>query len=239
MAAARITVEERMAKRSSEAAGKPPVGKREVPYHHGALRQALLDAAESLLEESGLEGFTLRECARRAGVSHGAPAHHFGDVRGLLTAFTTQSFEQMATLTARYVAAAQPGAYERLVAGGVAYLDYALAHRARFQLMFRSDRLDVTDRAFQQAAWPVIAELQDALAAVLEASGTPKSALPRVTALAWSTVHGFATLMLDNQLFAGRVGDADAARRMFIDLMRGSREVYERGAPTAAVATDG
>jgi AcrR family transcriptional regulator len=232
------TVEGWMAKRSSETTGASPVGKREVPYHHGALRQALLDAAESLLEESGLEGFTLRECARRAGVSHGAPAHHFGDVRGLLTAFTAQSFEQMAALTARYVAAAQPGAYERLVAGGVAYLDYALAHRARFQLMFRSDRLDVTDRAFQVAASPVIIELQDAMAAVLEASGTSKSALPRVTALAWSTVHGFANLMLDNQLFADRVGNAEAARRMFIDLMRASREVYERGAPPA-VPTDG
>jgi len=223
-----------MAKREKEIAGAPMAAKREVPYHHGALRQALLDAAEALLEESGLEGFTLRECARRAGVSHGAPAHHFGDVRGLLTAFTTQSFEQMAALTSRYVAAAQPGAYERLVAGGVAYLDYALAHRARFQLMFRSDRLDVTDRAFQAAASPVIAELQDALAAVLEASGAPRSSLPRVTALAWSTVHGFATLMLDNQLFAGRVGDAEAARRMFIDLMRASRDVYECGAPSAA-----
>lgn len=222
-----------MAKRGKEAGGTEVVAKREVPYHHGALRQALLDAAESLLEESGLEGFTLRECARRAGVSHGAPAHHFGDVRGLLTAFTAQSFEQMAALTVRYVAAAQPGAYERLVAGGVAYLDYALAHRARFQLMFRSDRLDVTDQAFQAAAGPVIAELQDALAAVLEASGTAKSALPRVTALAWSTVHGFATLMLDNQLFAGRVGDAEAARGLFIDLMRASRDVYERGAPSA------
>lgn len=220
-----------MAKRGREVEDNPGVAKREVPYHHGALRQALLDAAESLLDESGLEGFTLRECARRAGVSHGAPAHHFGDVRGLLTAFTAQSFGQMAALTARYVAAAQPGAYERFVAGGVAYLDYALTHRARFQLMFRSDRLDVTDRALQQAAWPVLSELQDALAAVLEASGAPASALPRVTALAWSTVHGFATLMLDNQLFAGRVGDADAARRMFIDLMWAGRDVYERGAP--------
>lgn len=71
----------------------------EAPYHHGALRDALLAAAESVLNESGLEGFTLRECARRAGVSHGAPAHHFGDARGLLSAFAAQSFDQLEALT--------------------------------------------------------------------------------------------------------------------------------------------
>ena len=53
-------------------------------YHHGDLREALLEAAESVLLEQGVEGLTLRECARRAGVSHGAPAHHFGDARGLV-----------------------------------------------------------------------------------------------------------------------------------------------------------
>lgn len=208
---------------------KRAIRRREVPYHHGALRQALLDATESLLEEAGLEGFTLRECARRAGVSHGAPAHHFGDVRGLLTAFTAQSFEQLAALTARYVEAAQPGAYERFVAGGVAYLDYALAHRARFQLMFRSDRLDTSDPVLANAALPVLAELQGAVAAVLKASGADASSQQRLAALAWSTVHGFATLMLDNQLFASRAGDAEAARQLFIDLMRASRGVYENG----------
>ena len=97
---------------------KPEVRKGDAPYHHGALRTALLDATESLLDESGLEGFTLRECARRAGVSHGAPAHHFGDLRGLLTAFAAQSFDQLEVLTRAYMDAAQPGAYERLVANG-------------------------------------------------------------------------------------------------------------------------
>ena len=54
-------------------------------YHHGDLKEALLAAAESVLDDHGLQGFTLRECARRAGVSHAAPKHHFGDVRGVLT----------------------------------------------------------------------------------------------------------------------------------------------------------
>src|SRR5687768_2929710 len=65
-------------------------------YHHGALREALISAAAALIEQKGLEGFSLRETARRAGVSPSAPAHHFGDARGLLTAIATQGFEALA-----------------------------------------------------------------------------------------------------------------------------------------------
>src|SRR5689334_18307265 len=65
-------------------------------YHHGALRESLIATAEALLEERGVEGFTLRECARRAGVSPAAPAHHFGNVGGLLTAIATLGFAGLA-----------------------------------------------------------------------------------------------------------------------------------------------
>src|SRR5687768_10873441 len=64
-------------------------------YHHGALRSALLSAAEALLEERGIDRFSLRETARRAGVSPAAPAHHFGDARGLLTAIATEGFQSL------------------------------------------------------------------------------------------------------------------------------------------------
>lgn len=88
--------------RSGVTARKPSGQKkargRTSSYHHGALREALLKAAEAVLLEHGVEGFTLRECARRAQVSHGAPAHHFGDVRGLLSEFTAVSFEQLDAL---------------------------------------------------------------------------------------------------------------------------------------------
>src|SRR3982751_372137 len=57
----------------------------ETPYHHGALRDALLEAAERVLERDGLPGLTLRAVAREAGVSHAAPTHHFGDLTGLLS----------------------------------------------------------------------------------------------------------------------------------------------------------
>ena len=72
-----------------------------MAYHHGDLREALITAGRSLLEEKGLTGFTLRECARRAEVSHAAPAHHFKSVDDLLAEIATQGFAQLAeTMTA-------------------------------------------------------------------------------------------------------------------------------------------
>ncbi|MFO1318445.1 MAG: TetR/AcrR family transcriptional regulator [Burkholderiales bacterium] len=204
----------------------------EAPYHHGALRDALLAAAESLLSDVGLEGFTLRECARRAGVSHGAPAHHFGDVRGLLTAFAAQSFDQLEALTRAYMDAARPGAYERLVANGLAYLDYALAHPARFRLMFRSERLDDRSEALQQSATGVLRHFESCMRGVLDAAGRPESDLTACTTLAWTLVHGLATLMLDNRMFARQVGEREQAQNRFIEMMQMTRSVFEGKLPT-------
>src|SRR5215510_2275101 len=68
--------------------------KAETPYHHGALREALLKAAESVLERDGLAGLTLRAVAREAGVSHAAPTHHFGDLTGLVSELAAIGFRQ-------------------------------------------------------------------------------------------------------------------------------------------------
>jgi len=168
-------------------------------YHHGSLREALLAAAQSLLLERGVESFTLRECARRAGVSHAAPAHHFGDARGLLTAFATVGFERMADLMQRHVDSAGPGPEARLCAVGQAYIDFALAHRAHFQLMFASGRLDSANPALQGASVRSFDALQQALLAVMQARGLPLDTLPQRLLLAWSAVHGYATLLSEGQ----------------------------------------
>ena len=190
------------------------------PYHHGDLRQAMLQAAAEVLEELGLERFTLRECARRAGVSHGAPAHHFGDVRGLLTALVAQGFEQLLSWMDEHEAVALRDAFSQLAANGSAYLAFALAHRALFQLMFRSDRVDWQDAALAQAGERAHARLKAHIAAV---SNAPKLLDARV-AFAWSMVHGLATLTLENQLFAGdakgRSASALALWDLFVQLMK-------------------
>ncbi|MFY9511162.1 MAG: TetR family transcriptional regulator, partial [Rubrivivax sp.] len=91
-------------------------------------------SSAAILREQGLEAFTLREAARRAGVSHAAPAHHFGDARGLLSACAAAGFERLADQMLQYAAAAAPDAQARLSASGQAYIDFALQQRALFQL---------------------------------------------------------------------------------------------------------
>jgi AcrR family transcriptional regulator len=194
-------------------------------YHHGNLREALLNAAESLLLEQGADAFTLRECARRAGVSHAAPAHHFGDARGLLTAFATVGFERMAALMQRYRDAAPEQPSHRLVAVGRAYIDFAIAHRAHFQLMFATDRLDAADPALQQAAQRTGDMLRSAMAEVMAERQLPEHTLPPRLLLAWSAVHGYATLVIEGQcltlfgLDAARPRKASAAGAAMLALL--------------------
>lgn len=168
-------------------------------YHHGALREALLAATEALLLESGVDAFTLRACARRAGVSHAAPAHHFGDVRGLLTAFATVGLDRLADQMEAYLLAAPAQPMDRLVAVGQAYIDFALAHRAHFQLMFGSDRLDSGSAELARAGQRSSEPLRRALAEVMAAHRLPPDSLPGRMLLAWSAVHGYATLVLEGR----------------------------------------
>src|ERR1700722_12569614 len=95
------------------------------PYHHGSLRPALLRAVEELIAEKGIEGLSLRECARRAGASWSAPAHHFGDKTGMLTAFAVAGFTQLKEhMETRRDACADQA--DRAVAVGEGYLEFAL-----------------------------------------------------------------------------------------------------------------
>lgn len=201
-------------------------------YHHGDLRHALLSATEALLGESGVEAFTLREVARRAGVSHGAPAHHFGDITGLLSAYTAQSFEALDRDMAERRARASADPFEQLVATGLAYVEFALGHRARFQLMFRSDRLDHGNAALQNAARRAYGHLSSCMAAlhgrtVEPAAPDAAAQLAEKTALAWSLVHGFATLTIDNAMFASQFnGRRDRALGMIDAMLRASRTAF-------------
>ena len=112
-------------------------------YHHGDLRRALLAAVDEIVQELGVEGLSLRECARRAGVSHGAPAHHFGDKRGMLTEYATDGFEKLlGSIAVEYDKVDPEDTKGKLKAVGKGYVAFALAHRAQFKVMFRSELLD-------------------------------------------------------------------------------------------------
>src|SRR6266581_840610 len=109
------------------------------PYHHGYLRRALLDAALHVLTEQGLAGLTLRAVARRAGVSEAAPYHHFASKAALVEALVVETLQQLAQALQEAVQASTGTPLDRLVATGVAYVRFALDHRASFQILYRPE----------------------------------------------------------------------------------------------------
>ena len=129
------------------------------PYHHGALRTALLEAAETVLERDGITALTLRAAARQAGVSHAAPTHHFGDLTGLLTELAAQGFTRFRKHMKETVESCDQEPKARLVALGHSYVGFARAYPGLFQLMFRSERLDWTSPTLYTAGTSAFAML--------------------------------------------------------------------------------
>jgi AcrR family transcriptional regulator len=169
------------------------------PYHHGDLPRALLEAAVEAIAEVGPAAVSLRDLARRAGVSHAAPAHHFGDKAGLLTAVAADGFRQLAaTLRETYEAS---GSFLEV---GVAYVRFAVNHRAHFEVMFRPELYRTDD--------PELVRARDAARVLLyppatEAHNSPYDGCDvRAGVAAWSLVHGLATLWL-NQNLPPELGD--------------------------------
>ena len=186
------------------------VGKR-GGYHHGDLRQAMIDAAEAVLAEKGVGGFTLRECARRAGVSPAAPAHHFGNLVGLLTAIATLGFDDLSLEMESAVAKARASGSDRLAAICEAYLAVALARPGRFRVAFGRLGLKNNDEELRRAAIRafgiLVRETKLALGHAVDAdvltrlpsSYTGDEDIAEIL-FVWSVTHGFSTMLIDGQL---------------------------------------
>ena len=169
-------------------------------YHHGALHDALIRAADEILTEKGIEGFSLREAARRAQVSPAAPAHHFGSAAGLLTEVAIAGFDQLSKdLREAGQAEGSPG--QRLRAQGKAYVSFALAYPGRFHLMFRHELVLSQTERLTTAAKACMSELETSIVAYLTARKEPiNTETVRARLLgAWSAVHGFSHLALDGK----------------------------------------
>jgi AcrR family transcriptional regulator len=174
-------------------------------YHHGDLRTALLAAAERELVANGVEGFTLRGCARRAGVSHAAPAHHFRDVRALLTEMATIGFERLSASMAVHAGGSPPGSADHVVTIAKGYVAFATDNPHLFRLIFRTGLLDIDEpryRAAGAAAFGFPVRAIGALGGSDDPMAEPGLAA-RVIAI-WSIVHGFSELMLAGQLDRAR-----------------------------------
>jgi AcrR family transcriptional regulator len=161
------------------------------PYHHGDLRAALLAAAEAELAERGTEGFSLRSVAKRAGVSHAAPAHHFGDVKGLLTALAAEGYRRFqATLDAHEAGATDD--QDRAVRAGLGYIDFATSRPFLFKLIFSAEKPDFLNAELRETAEVAYRHLVGLV--------QPLGGGPADVAALWAMSHGLADLAWGGRL---------------------------------------
>jgi AcrR family transcriptional regulator len=171
------------------------------PYHHGDLRPALLRAAVEAIGQAGPAAMSLREVARRAGVSHAAASYHFGDKAGLLTAVAAQGY-RMLTEELRSTRESGLGFLEV----GVAYVRFAVSHRAHFEVMYRPELYRRDDAE--------VAEARAASGVLLYGTASPDAGQLAAGAAAWSLVHGLATLWLNGNLPQQLGNDPEEITRM-------------------------
>ena len=169
-------------------------------YHHGNLRAALLAVAETILEREGIQALTLRAAARAVGVSHAAPAKHFGDLTGLLSELAAVGFTRFGAELAGAVDAAGDDPRARMRAMGRAYVTFARTYPGLFVLMFRGERLDATRPALREAIGAARQALRAAALARAPVRPLPPLQMAAQAAALWSLVHGFAMLLLDGRL---------------------------------------
>ncbi len=164
----------------------------ERPYHHGDLPNTLRRAAADLVAERGAAGFSLREVARRVGVSHAAPAHHYGDSSGLLTAVAVEAFQHLHAAT-HAAAQSDTDPIERLARIERAYVEVSRSSPGHCAVVFRHDLVDADDPEYR--AWGDKAH--GVLVTVLEAirdEHNPELDVDTAAALCWSSMQGLVQL---------------------------------------------
>jgi AcrR family transcriptional regulator len=164
-------------------------------YHHGHLAESLLDAADQIASQFGIEAVTLRGCAKRVGVSPASAFRHYVDKRALLTAFATRALNQLADVMATASQQAQTQGTDALHAVGMAYVGFALTKPAFFRAMWREETIYSRDPDYLAAAERLAGYLKGGFANTL-ADEDPSDFSPQEL-LAWSSVHGLASLFVD------------------------------------------
>ncbi|WP_404784890.1 TetR/AcrR family transcriptional regulator [Altericista sp. CCNU0014] len=170
-------------------------------YHHGDLRQSLIDAAIALIGEEGIGDLSLRQVARQVGVSHNAPYRHFEDKEALLAAVAEQGFQSLRVVMEAARQGLPPNSPQGLEAIGVAYVQFALRHPAYYRLMFGEYRCNFSKySALAEAARRSFMVLVNAIEEG-QRTGIFRAADPvDMARVAWSLVHGQSMLALDDKL---------------------------------------
>ncbi len=217
------------------------------PYHHGDLRRALLGAAWEILEEEGPEAVTLRAVARRAGVSHAAPQHHFATKSGLVDALATEGFEAFTgVLQAAWDGAVteRPTApMQALTAVGLAYVRFARGRPHVFQLLNQPDlgpdhpHPSSGEQALAAAAARAFGVLESGVRTCQEAGLIPAGDPAPWSLLCWSGVHGLAMLLKERLIPLGPNADEDELTLLVLAAM--SHGLLSRGQPGSSPAVPG
>ena len=190
-------------------------------YHHGNLRRTLVNAALQLIEQQGLDGLTLRQAARSVGVSHAAVYRHFSDKQALVRAVAVDEMARLrGDLQAALAGIDDP--LEAFQAFCVAYVLYAVKHPARFRVLF-SAVVAADDDALADARDEMMGMLIAGVEACQRTAAFPKGPPEGHALVAWSLVHGLATLLVDGVLRRGsNVDDPRGAAQMVIGTVLGA-----------------
>jgi AcrR family transcriptional regulator len=170
-------------------------------YHHGDLRQCLIDAAIELISEEGIRDLSLRQVAKRVGVSHNAPYRHFEDKETLLAEIAAQGFQSLKAAMEMACQNIPQDSSQRLEAIGIAYVNFALAHPAYYRLMFGEYQSNLGKysslaKAAQESFLVLVTTIREGQVAKIFRVGDPVD----MARVAWSLVHGQSMLALDNKL---------------------------------------
>lgn len=176
------------------------IAKKSGAYHHGDLRRVLLDTALRVIEHDGVAALSLQALTRKAGVSSGAPYHHFQNRDELLIAIADQGFELLLAEMVRSSADASDDPLAQLRALGIGYVRFSLAHRGHFRVMFRPELQGLLTEPEQRYGAKTFALLRSAVARCQEARLAPSGDPLPLVLLAWTAVHGACALWIDGSL---------------------------------------
>jgi AcrR family transcriptional regulator len=196
---------------------------RRATYHHGDLKNALIEAALTLIGESGAESFTLREAARRLGVNHRAVYRHFADKATLLAALAEQGFAALTESGQKELARwPEDQVEERLLGMARVYVKFAIARPGHFRVMFgrrlnEDGRFPALEAEVTRAFRLLEAEVQRALALRVFKEQDVRDA----TLTLWSSMHGFASLVMMRRIAVKRERLSEFTARIFGPVLRG------------------
>ncbi len=177
--------------------------KEESRYHHGHLAESLLEAVDEIASQFGIEAVTLRACAKRVGVSPSSAFRHYVDKRALLTAFATRALNQLADAMEKAKQGAHDAGGDAFYAVGMAYVAFALDKPAFFRAMWREETIYSRDAAYLAATERLAGYLKEGFVGTID-DKDPDTFSPQEL-LAWSSVHGVASLFVDGPVARDKV----------------------------------